>query len=109
MAWPGCAPACPDLMRVELSRPALADLERIGDWVAANAGAQVALAYLDRIEAACAGLAEFPQRGTPRDDLGPAVRTISFEGRATIAYRAEADAVLILGIFHAGRLLAGPL
>lgn len=96
-------------MRVELSRLALADLERIGDWVAANAGADVALAYLDRIEQACAGLADFPHRGTTRDDLGPSLRTISFEGRATIAYRVEADAVLILGIFHAGRLLAGPL
>jgi toxin ParE1/3/4 len=96
-------------MRVELSRLALADLERIGDWVAANAGAEVALAYLVRIETACAGLADVPQRGTPRDDLGQGVRTISFEGRATIAYRIEAQAVLILGIFHAGRLLAGPL
>jgi toxin ParE1/3/4 len=96
-------------MRVDLSRLALADLERIGDWVAASAGAEVALAYLDRIEAACAGLADFPQRGTPRDDLGPGVRTISFEGRATIVYRVEGQAVLVLGIFHAGRLLAGPL
>jgi toxin ParE1/3/4 len=95
-------------MQVELSQLALADLERIGDWVAANAGTDVALAYLDRIESACARLADFPQRGTPRDDLGPGVRTISFEGRATIAYRIEAHAVLILGVFHAGRLLAGP-
>ena len=67
-------------MQVELSRLALADLERIGDWVAAKAGAKVALAYLDRIEKAGAGLADFPLRGTPRDDLGPGVRTISFEG-----------------------------
>lgn len=96
-------------MQVELSRLALADLERIGDWVAANAGAAVAIAYLDRIEAMCAMLADFPHRGTPRDDLGPGVRTISFEGRATIAYRVEAESVLILGVFHAGRLLSGPL
>lgn len=96
-------------MRVDLSRLALADMERIVDWVAANAGAEVALAHLERIEAACIGLADFPHRGTPRDDLGPDVRTISFEGRATIAYRIEGRAVLILGVFHAGRLLAGPL
>jgi toxin ParE1/3/4 len=96
-------------MHVEISRLALADLARIGDWVAANAGADMALAYLDRIETACAGLAEFPHRGTPRDDLGPGVRTISFEKRATIAYRIEAGGVLILGVFHAGRLLSGPL
>lgn len=96
-------------MQVDLSRQALADLARIGDWVAANAGTQVALAYLDRIETTCARLADFPLRGTPRGDLGPGVHTISFEGRATIAYRVEAQAVLVLGIFHAGRLLAGPL
>jgi toxin ParE1/3/4 len=96
-------------MRVELSRLALADLERIGDWIAAHAGAEVALAYLERIEGACAGLADFPRRGTPRDDLGPGVRTISFEGRATIAYQVETDLVLILAVFHAGRLLTGPL
>ncbi|OSZ71988.1 hypothetical protein CAP39_00970 [Sphingomonas sp. IBVSS1] len=96
-------------MRVELSRLALADLERIGDWIAAHAGAAVALAYLERMERACAALADFPRRGTPRDDLGPGVRTISFEGRATIAYRIEGACVLILGVFHAGRLLTGPL
>jgi plasmid stabilization system protein ParE len=77
--------------------------------VAANAGIDVALAYLDRIETACASLKDFPLRGTPRDDLGPGLRTISLEGRATIAYRVESDMVLILGVFHAGRLLAGPL
>lgn len=96
-------------MRVELSRLALADLERIGDWIAANAGTDVALAYLDRLELACAALIEFPRRGTRRGDLGQDVRTISFEGRATIAYRVEEQRVLILGVFHAGRLLAGPL
>lgn len=96
-------------MRVELSRLAQADIEHIGDWVARNAGSGVALNYLDRIEAACATLADFPRRGTPRDDLGPGVRTISFEGRATIAYRADGDMALILGVFHAGRLLTGPL
>ncbi len=96
-------------MRVELSRLALADLERIGDWIAANAGAAVALAYLDRLEQACAVLRDFPRRGTPRDDLCPGVRTISFEGRATIAYRVDREQVLILGVFHAGRLLSGPL
>jgi len=97
------------LISVALSRLAQADLERIGAWIAANAGTDVALGDLDRIAAACAGLADFPHRSTPRPDLGPGVRTISFEGRATIAYRVEADAVLILGIFHAGRLLSGPL
>jgi toxin ParE1/3/4 len=97
------------MMPVEIGRLALADLDRIGQWVAANASVEVALAYLDRIEAACATLADFPLRGTSREDLGPGVRTISFEGRATIAYRVEIQSVLILGIFHAGRLLQGPL
>ncbi|WP_439546666.1 type II toxin-antitoxin system RelE/ParE family toxin [Sandarakinorhabdus sp.] len=93
---------------VALSGLAQADLQRIGDWIAENAGVVTALAYLDRIEAACANLADFPHRGTPRPDLGPGVRTVSFEGRATIVYRVEADSVLVLGIFHAGRLLEGP-
>jgi toxin ParE1/3/4 len=96
-------------MQVELSALALADIDRIADWVAENAGVDVALAYITRIEAACAGLADFPLRGTPRDDLGTGVRSISFEGRATIVYRVESVRVLVLGIFHAGRLLEGPL
>jgi toxin ParE1/3/4 len=94
-------------MQVAVSRRALADLRRIRDWVADNAGVEIAARYLDRIEARLASLADFPLRGTPRDDLGPGLRTISFEGRATIVYRVDAETVTILGIFHAGRPLTG--
>lgn len=55
-----------------------------------------------------AKLAEFPLRGTPRDDLMPGVRTIGYRRRTTLAYRVVDDVVEILVLVHAGQLLDGP-
>src|SRR5690348_17109436 len=72
--------------RFEVSfRPqAEADLFGLYRYIAAEAGLEVAGAYIGRIEAACLSLETFPERGTRRDDIRPGLRTIGFEGRATI-------------------------
>lgn len=82
----------------------LADLFR---WVEAEAGAEVADRYLARIEAKCATLTAYPNRGNPREDLGAGVRTYSFERRLVIAYRVEGDTVVILAVAHGARETQG--
>jgi toxin ParE1/3/4 len=79
-----------------------ADLIALYRYISDRSGAVRAGDYT-RIEAACMGLATFPQRGTKRDDLAPGIRTIGFERRATIAFRVEDDSVQIVRIFYAGR------
>lgn len=78
------------------------DLLDIHLYVARNASLRIANDYIDRIEAACFGLGDFPRRGVARDDLAPGIRTISFEGRIVIAYRVEDSAIRIMRVISAG-------
>jgi toxin ParE1/3/4 len=48
-------------------------------------------------------LADFPQRGTRRDDLSPGLRTVGFERRATIAFRVLPTRVEFITIAYGGR------
>ena len=59
--------------------------------------------YIDRIEAACLALADFPERGMRRDDILPGLRTVGFERRATIAFRVLRSRVEIVTIAYGGR------
>ncbi|MDC7787471.1 type II toxin-antitoxin system RelE/ParE family toxin [Rhodoplanes sp. TEM] len=61
------------------------------------------------MEKACTALAEFPNRGTRRDDIAPGLRTIGFERRATIAFRVLEDVVEIVAIAYAGRDFASEI
>ena len=61
--------------------------------------------------AACEGLALFPLRGVPRDDIRPGLRVTHHNGRTVIAYATDADArtVSILGVFYGGQDYEGAL
>lgn len=91
--------------RVRLSALALEDLVMLHRWIAQAADPKAADGYLDRIEARVMALAHYPDRGTPRDDLVPGLRTLSFERRRVIAYRVSEDAVDVLRIIDAAREL----
>ena len=80
-----------------------ADLVALYDYIASQAGVIVAGGYIDRIETACLALANFPERGTRRDDILPGLRTIGFERRATIAFRVLKTRVDIVTIAYGGR------
>ena len=82
---------------------ARADLFALYDWIAERADPDTAFAYTGRIEAHVARLAEFPERGTPRDDLVPGLRTTPYRRRTVIAYRVSGDEVEILRLVRAGR------
>lgn len=91
------------IYRVTLAAKAKAKLDAIYDYIAAQASPDVARAFTDAIIARCAGLAEFPNRGAPRDDLRPGIRTVPFRRRVTIGYSVRAADVRVLGIFYAGQ------
>jgi toxin ParE1/3/4 len=88
---------------VVFSPEAQDDLRRLSLYIAERSGASRALAYLDRIEASCLGLGDFPERGTRRDDLWPGLRTMGFERRVTIAFTVATEAVTILRVLYGGR------
>jgi toxin ParE1/3/4 len=79
------------------------ELIALYEYIAGKAGPDVAGNYVGRLEAACMALADFPERGTPRNDILPGLRTTSFERRVTIAYHVLATRVEIVSIAYAGR------
>ena len=79
------------------------DLFELYRYIADQVGRARAGAYIDRIEAACLQLAEFPERGTRRDELRPGLRTIGFERRATIVFSIDEGTVVIGRILYGGR------
>ncbi|WP_338424339.1 type II toxin-antitoxin system RelE/ParE family toxin [Sphingopyxis kveilinensis] len=91
-------------LRVVWRQTATDDLYRLYDWIADRADPDTAFAYTGAIEAHAGDLATFPERGTPRDDIAPGVRTLNFRGRTVIAYRVG-EVVEVLRIFHAGQEL----
>lgn len=62
----------------------------------------IALRHVERIEAFCRRLSDFPQRGHRRDDLVKGLRNVGFEQRLTMAFHAEADRVVIDRVLYAG-------
>ena len=55
--------------KVVLLDSASTDLTELGLYIASQSGVEVANRYLDRIYAACMGLATLPERGRRRDDI----------------------------------------
>lgn len=88
--------------KVRFRPAARADLRRLYIYIAEHASSKVAASYIARIRATCQKLDFMARRGQPREDLGPSIRTLHFEGRATIAYRIDDMGVQIARIFPAG-------
>jgi len=63
------------------------------------------------VVATCEGLALFPLRGVPREDIRPGLRVTHYKGRTVIAYAVDADmrTVSILGVFYGGQDHEGAL
>ena len=84
---------------------ARADLLDLYNWIAEQADPDTAFEYTSKIEAQTDKLGNCPERGTPRDDLVPRMRTIPYRRRTLIAYRVLDESVEILAIVHGGRSL----
>ena len=78
------------------------DLDRLDDFIAQDSPER-AVAFIGRLRLFCMSLAEFPERGRRREELGEDVRTLSFERRAVVAYRIIGRTVRILRVFYAGQ------
>ena len=82
---------------------AQADLDQLFADIADRAGQSIARSWLERIRTSCDGLAQFPERGSPRVHIRPGLRIIGFRRRATIAYLVVGDRVVILRVLARGR------
>jgi toxin ParE1/3/4 len=91
------------VFRVSFAPEAEAQLLSIYHYIARKASPQIAHRFTHAIVEKCEGLDEFPNRGTPRDDLRPGLRTLAFRRRVVIAYAIFADEVSILGVFYGGQ------
>lgn len=91
---------------VQLSALAIEDLIALHHWVSTEADIPTADGYLARVEERIAALANFPHRGSPRDDLVAGLRTLTFERRLLIAYNVDGNVVTALRIINAFRDLA---
>jgi toxin ParE1/3/4 len=89
--------------RILWSEEADADLDTIYEWMASEADPETALRYMLRIEAAAEKLADFPNRGSPRDEIRPRLRSVPFARSVTIFYTVGEDQVLIVHVIHARR------
>jgi toxin ParE1/3/4 len=87
---------------VEFRPAAASDIRRIYLTIAKAAGRERAGDYIDRIEAACMRLSEFPERGTERHHILPGLRIIGFEHSASIAFIVRPDVVEIVRILPKG-------
>lgn len=85
------------------------DLFEIYDWIAAKAGSQIAISYIEQIETYCLGLELASERGHRCDKISPGLRIVGFERRVTIAFAVDDDRVTILRLFYAGQNWEGKL
>lgn len=74
-------------------------------YVAERRSAAVGERYTSAVVATCEGLALFPLRGVPRDDIRPGLRVTHHKGRTLIAYAVDeaARVVSIVGVFYGGQ------
>ena len=89
--------------RVIFTPEARNDLFGIYEWIAAKAGLQVAISYIERIEAYCLGFEIASERGHRRDDVITGLRIVGFERRVTIAFNVDDVPVTILRLFYGGQ------
>ncbi|MEO6215615.1 MAG: type II toxin-antitoxin system RelE/ParE family toxin [Sphingomonas sp.] len=91
------------MRRIVYTPEADAQLVQLYHYIAREASPAIAAGFTDAIVDQCESLHHFPNRGTPRDDIRPGLRTITFRRRVVIAYAVSADAVTIVGIFYGGQ------
>ena len=90
--------------RVVFSAEAAADIDDVFAYVLDRSGdSETAFQYTDRIYRRCQKIGDAPLGGVAREDLAPGLRITPFERRAAIAFRLEADVVVIVNVFHGGR------
>lgn len=89
---------------VTYSSRARQQLSNLYLWIAEQSGfPDRAEEYVSAIFDYCDDLADFPFRGTARDDLRPGIRTLGFRRRVVIAFAVHENTVEILGVYYGGQ------
>ncbi len=88
--------------RVRYAPAAEAQLLALYRYVANAASPTTAERFTESIVQQCEALSTFPNRGTPRQDIRPNLRTLAMD-RVLIAYSVEMQDVIILGVFYGGQ------
>lgn len=88
---------------VAYSPEARHDLIDLGDWIAEHAGTDVALNYIERLEAYCSTFEFSGEGGQRRDDIRSGLRIVGFEKRVAIAFVVTDSEVTILRPYYGGR------
>lgn len=91
------------LRRVVFAPEAEAQLVSLYRYIAREASADIAQRFTGAIVDFCESLAQFSERGTPRDDIRLGLRTLAFRRRVTIGYAVRGEMVVILGVFYGGQ------
>jgi toxin ParE1/3/4 len=95
------------VIQVVFSIQAEADLEEIGDYIAADNPSRAA-AFVREIREHCAKIAASPLGYVARPDLGDGIRTCT-HGRYLILFRPRGNEIVIVRVLHGARdLLSQP-
>jgi len=89
--------------RVVFRAEALRHLDELHDYIAGSGSPANAVRFVDSLVDFCAILANFPYRGTARDDIRPGLRVIGHKRRTVIAFSIFDQTVAVLGVFYGGR------
>jgi toxin ParE1/3/4 len=89
------------MSRLHFSSLALKDLEGIHDFIAIDSAPR-ALRFVSKLERRCHSLIEMRERGRPREELAPSLRS-TVEGNYVIFYRPTTDGVEIIRVLHGAR------
>jgi toxin ParE1/3/4 len=81
--------------RILFAPEAVDDLRALSRRIAYLEGEGAALAYIEKVEAWCAEVADAPERGLRSDDLFPGLRVVGYGRRIAIAYHIGLDMVTI--------------
>jgi toxin ParE1/3/4 len=82
---------------------AIADLEAIGDFIAADDPAR-AVSFIDELMALCSRIAERPEAFQRREDIAKGLRQ-AVHGRYLALFTATADGAVIERVVHGARRL----
>lgn len=72
-------------------------------WVISVADQATADVYIARVEVRIVSLTEFPERGTPRDELAARFRSLAFERRLVIEYKIDGTVATVLRVINGAR------
>lgn len=89
--------------RIVFTPEARDQLDSLHAYISTAADAEIASRFVGGIIDHIATLTDFPNRGTPRDDIRVGLRTLPWRRRVTIAFMAEKIEVVVIGIFYGGR------